>query len=61
MGVHMKRINLVLALIAIGGLTISSCSPGESIAEQIIEGQEGITDVEINEERRHSQDRRRRR
>ena len=50
MGVHMKRIKLVSAFVVIGGLTISSCSPGESIAEQILEGQEGITDVEIDEE-----------
>lgn len=39
-----------LALAVTGGLIISSCSPGEAIAEQIIEGQAGIDDVEIDEE-----------
>jgi hypothetical protein len=38
----------LLALVAATMLTLAACSPGEDLAEKIIESQEGVGDVEID-------------
>ncbi len=38
------------ALLASGMLLLGACSPGEELAEQIAESQEGVGDVEIDED-----------
>ncbi len=38
------------ALLASGMLLLAACSPGEELTEQIAESQEGVGDVEIDED-----------
>ena len=45
----MRTRALLGALIALS-LTVTACSPGEELTEQILEGQDGVDDVEIDED-----------
>ena len=43
----MKKLTLILAALV---LVVPACSPGEELAERIIESQAGVDDIEIDEE-----------
>lgn len=40
----------IVALVSILILSVSACSPGQEVAERILESQEGVGDVEIDED-----------